>query len=69
MRVKLIDGERQCACFRGPHRVSDGQIVEARTAYNQPDHAEKGLLWVSEPDCPEECYGLLLDSSDYVNVS
>ena len=64
MRVKIIQ-DMHCACFRGPHKVKAGQVVETMVAYNQPDYEKEGKLFVAEPDCPGDCYGIMLESDDY----
>jgi len=66
MLVRIVgDHEIHCACFRGPHKVRPGRVVAAEPATNQPGYKAKGLLWVVPPDCPDYCYGILLEREDY----
>jgi hypothetical protein len=66
MKVKLLHDVRYPAAWapNAPH-YSAGDIVPVVPATNQPDFKAKGLMFIDTPELADDCYGILISSSDY----
>lgn len=45
-----------------------GTVVPVVPATNQPDCESKGLVFINTPELKDDCYGILLDSTDYDRI-
>ena len=66
MKVKLTRGVKYPAPWAfGAPSYPKGAIVRVIPANNQPNYQNEGKVFIDTPELKDDCYGILLDKSDY----